>query len=496
MTSIYTTPGLQSAAQSVISGSTGSAADVASIVKAMVNAKVAGRSALLTKKQLEATAQISAIGTLKGALSSLQDALKSLGDSSALSALASKTDGKGLTATAGSAAVAGSYAITVDSVATSQTITSGGFDAKDKLGEGTLKLSVGGKDIQVAIGKDNNTLAGVAAAINKAAGGAGVTATIVNGTDGAHLVLRSTETGANNGISVSVSLASDSSDTALSKLNVTSSSVADDPLDPGKLHTVVDSTSGWTQSIAAQNAMLTVAGARVVSASNKIEDAIAGLTITVSADAVGTTQTLSIERDTAAQKAALKTFVDVYNKFVSSVSKLTAFDSTAAAGSQAGPLFGDSMLNSIRNDLANIVSRGVDSATGKLGLSAIGISLEADGKLKLDDEALSTALTKHPERLSALFNANTGIAATLSSHIGAYVKTGGIIDKRIDSVNADTKSLDEQQKKLAAYAEQLTNKYNAQFTALNNLMAEMNNNSNYLTQLFGGANNSGALNQK
>ena len=34
---------------------------------------------------------------------------------------------------------------------------------------------------------------------------------------------------------------------------------------------------------------------------------------------------------------------------------------------------------------------------------------------------------------------------------------------------------------------------NAQFTALNKLMTTMNNNKNYLTQLFGGNNNAGAL---
>lgn len=40
---------------------------------------------------------------------------------------------------------------------------------------------------------------------------------------------------------------------------------------------------------------------------------------------------------------------------------------------------------------------------------------------------------------------------------------------------------------------QLTNSYNAQFTALNTLMAHMSSNASYLTALFGGANSAGAL---
>ena len=41
-----------------------------------------------------------------------------------------------------------------------------------------------------------------------------------------------------------------------------------------------------------------------------------------------------------------------------------------------------------------------------------------------------------------------------------------------------------------------TKQYQAQFTALNALMAKMNSNTQYLTRLFGGANSSGTLANK
>jgi flagellar hook-associated protein 2 len=46
---------------------------------------------------------------------------------------------------------------------------------------------------------------------------------------------------------------------------------------------------------------------------------------------------------------------------------------------------------------------------------------------------------------------------------------------------------------LTAYTAQLTSQYNNQFSALNNLLATTNSNSQYLTQLFGGANSAGTL---
>ncbi|WP_109481165.1 flagellar filament capping protein FliD [Paraburkholderia sp. C35] len=498
MSSIYDTPGLQSAVQSIISGSTSSGTDVAAIVNALVTSKVAGQGSILASKQALAKTQTSAIGALKGALSALQDAARAL-NSGAMSSYVGKADGKGLAATTGKDAVAGSYSVTVDAIATAQSISSGAFDAKAPLGEGTLKLTVGGKDITVAIDSTNNTLAGIATAINKAAGGTGVTATIVNGTDGAHLVLRSTETGVEKGISVAVTLANGSTDAGLSRLNVASSVSTVDPRDPGKTvspHTAIDPASGWTQSVAGQDASLVIAGMRVTSASNKVENAINGVTLSLGAEAVGTTQTLSIERDIAAQKASITAFVDAYNKYIGTAAALTAFDPAAAAGSQAGPLLGDSMMNTIRGDLASLISKGVASGTGTVSLGAIGVSLQADGKLAIDDAALTSALTNSPDKVATLFNESTGVAAMVAGRVETFVKSNGVIDSRLQSISAEVKNYTEQQKRLASYAETLTNQYNAQFTALNNLMAQMNNNARYLTQLFGGDHSSGTLNAR
>ncbi len=60
-------------------------------------------------------------------------------------------------------------------------------------------------------------------------------------------------------------------------------------------------------------------------------------------------------------------------------------------------------------------------------------------------------------------------------------------------LNKDLTNIATQQSNLANYTTQLTNQYQAQFTALNTLMSTMNNNAQYLTQLFGGANSAGAL---
>ena len=69
-------------------------------------------------------------------------------------------------------------------------------------GTGTLQLSLGGTSFAVTINASNDTVAGIAAAINSATGNPGIEASVVTGTDGAHLVLTSSLTGASNTIQV------------------------------------------------------------------------------------------------------------------------------------------------------------------------------------------------------------------------------------------------------------------------------------------------------
>jgi flagellar hook-associated protein 2 len=95
--------------------------------------------------------------------------------------------------------------------------------------------------------------------------------------------------------------------------------------------------------------------------------------------------------------------------------------------------------------------------------------------------------------VAALFNSTDGVGAKLNKSIDEFTRTGGIIDTRNNALTADLKSVTAQQTKLSDYSTQLTKQYQSQFIALNTLMATMNNNSAYLTALFGGSKSAGAL---
>ncbi|SPB17507.1 flagellar hook protein FliD [Caballeronia novacaledonica] len=503
MTTVATTTGstvdptsaVQQAAQSIISGSTNSTMDVNSLVSALVNAKVAGQTDALNNKKTSDNTQLTAIGSLKSVLSLLQSSIANLANGKTLGSFTATGDGKGLTATADTTAVAGSYAVKVTNIASAQSLTSGVFSTKDNLGTGSITLKVGDKSSTIKLDSTNNTLSGIVSAINSASDNPGITATIVNGADGAHLVLRSSSTGLANAINVSVN--ADDSSSAINKLAVTSSTTSTDPdpTDSTKTisvpeHTIIDGANGWSQSSAGVDSHVSIAGTDVTSASNTIKEAVTGVSMTLTSDSVGTTQTLTIGQDVAGQKTAIDAFVTAYNNFISTAASLTSYDATA---SSQGALLGDSMMNTIKNTLASTISAGIGTGTSKVNLASIGITLQPDGSLSTDEDALTDALTNNSGTVASLFNSTNGVAATLNNSLTSFLQTGGIIDTRTTALNDDLSSIADQQTQLTAYTQQLTTSYNDQFTALNTLMSSMATQASYLTALFGGTNSAGAL---
>ncbi|KND58802.1 Flagellar hook-associated protein FliD [Candidatus Paraburkholderia schumanniana] len=480
---------VQQAAQSIISGSTNSTMDVNSLVSALVNAKVVGQTDTLNNKKTADNTQLTAVGSLKSVLSLLQSSLTNLSNGKALGAFTATADGKGITATADTTAVADSYSVSVSNIASSQSLTSGVI-AAGALGTGSIKLTVNGQSSTINIDSSNNTPAGIAYAINSATDNPGVTATVINGSDGQHLVLRSTSTGLANAINVSVT----SSDSALNSLAATSGTSTTDPNDPIKTvtpyTTIATGASNWTQTSSGQDSHLTIAGTPVTSASNTVKEAISGVSMTLTADSVTSSpQTLTVSQDTANLKTAINSFVTAYNNFITTAASLTSYDSTS---STQGALLGDSIMNTIKNTIAGTISKAIGTGLSAVKLASIGITLQPDGSLSTNGDTLSAALTSNSGTVAKLFNSTDGVAASLNNSLTSFLATGGIIDTRTTALNNDLSSIADQQTQLTAYKQQLTTDYNAQFTALNTLMSSMSTQSSYLTALFGGTNSAGA----
>src|SRR5580658_2980797 len=239
----------------------GSVINVSNLVSELVAATEDPQQTLINNQTQQVTSQISALGTLKGALSTFQSALSALDTPSSFQLeTANSSDASAFTATAASGAPTGTYNVAVTGLATAQQLLSNVVSGST-IGTGTLSLSLGGTSFSVVV--------------NSATGTPGLTATVLQGTSGSYLLLSSSQTGAANTIQVKETDAG----TGLAAFTYGTGN-----------------TANYTQEAAAGNAAFSISGVNFSSPSNTVTNAVSGVTLTL----LGTTPNTSSSASTSA----------------------------------------------------------------------------------------------------------------------------------------------------------------------------------------------------
>ncbi len=433
-----------------------SSIDVASIVSNLVANKRAATDKALADQATANTTQVSAIGNFTSSLTSLQTAIKALTDGSAFtSQKTSIGDSTIIGATADATAQPNTYTIVVGQLASVQKTTSGGFtDATSPAGTGALTISIGGKSMSLNVASGANSLQNIRDAINKSSDNPGVTASIITGTDGAHLVLTSTSTGAANAFTVTTS----GGDGNLSKLD----------FDPAT----------DTATTKAQDATFTVDGTPVSSTTNSVTGAIDGVTLSLSK--VGTSS-LTIANDPTAVTSALQSLVTSYNSFVSTYQTLTRYDPTS---NQVGALIGDATVTSLKSQVSSLLGSQFANTSGPTSLSNLGVSFQVDGTLAFDSTKLTAALASNPKETQSLLSGPNGIAPKLDAMITSWTSSSGILTERTANLNQKAKDIAQQQSDYDVTMQDYTTRLTTQYTALDTMMTKLSSTSSFLQQQF------------
>jgi flagellar hook-associated protein 2 len=440
----------------------GSGLDIQSLVTQLVAADRAPLDARISRQATKIATQFTALGTLKGALSTFQAALSPLTSGSQfLVKSATSADPTIYTATTGSAAVSGNYDIEVRQLAQPEQLISSNFTggAAAVLGAGQLQVTLGSSSFGVAISSGNATLAEVRDAINSAAGNPGVKATLVYGQTGAQLVLASASSGASNAITVSVSGASG----ALANLSYTGT---------GDTH--------YTETQQARDSIVFVSGVEHHSASNVVDGAIDGVTLSLKTAKPNTAISLAVTDDQATVTANIQKLVAAYNTVLKQFQTLGKYDTASKTG---GPMLGDYLLKDAQFSLARGFTDRVAGISGNYNsLAAAGITTAADGTLNVDASRLQASLTADPGSIAKLFAGATGISTRLNTKLTSLLSSNGTIAAR--NLNLASAQLDvtRQQTNVNNQMAQVQARYLKQFNALDSLMSQLQSTSNYLTQ--------------
>jgi flagellar hook-associated protein 2 len=457
------TSGSSPASALITSTGIGSGLNITALVAALTNAEGAAQQTQITNQQNSLNSQVSAFGTFSSALSTLQATLSTLETPSDLAGFtATVADKTVASATADNTAVGGTYSFAVQNLAspailTSQPVTS----ASAVVGTGTLQIAVGGQSTSIVIDSTNDTLAGIAAAINQAPGNPGVSASIITATDGARLVLSGTATGAANAVTVT------ETDTGTGLAPITN----------------------LTQTQAAQNANFTINGYAATSASNVATGAISGVTIDLLAPtAANTSTTLTIAPDTTAAQTSIGTFVSAVNGVLTSIQSLSGYD---ASTQTAGPLNGDPTLQGFQNQLANILDQFTSGgSSGISSLADLGITANAQGTYDSNTTTLANALSSNLSAVANLLGGTKGIATQIDKLVTSYTGPGGLLSTINQGLKTGLNNVSQAQTQLNAQLATYSATLTAQYNAMDAAVAALKQTQTYLNAEFNPSANS------
>ena len=449
--------------------------DVNSIVSSLVSAETGPATFSLDRREAGYQADISALGTLKSALNEFKTALDDIDTLADLVPRTVSTTNDALfTVSAGEEAVQGSYDVQVVKLAQEQQLRSGTFDSSGTdVGSGSLTIARGTDSFTINIDSSAQTLEDIRDAINDASDNPGVSASIINVDDGSggfdsQLVISAGTTGLDNTLTITASDddGNDTDDSGLSALTYP----------PGGVGNVM------VEQTAADDAQIQVFGQLVTSSTNTFSDAISGVTIDLLAATsdAGDTATINVGLDSGSVTTKVNAFVTAYNTLMESFDGLGNYDPTTQTG---GALLGDATLRTIASNIRRELSTPISEDGATLTtLAEIGITTERDGNLSVDSETLSDALSNNFDAVGQLFASDTGFATRLVTVVDSFVASDGPIESRLEGINEQLSDISDERVAINERALKLEDRYRAQFTALDQLVAELNTISSFLSQ--------------
>lgn len=447
---------------SIVSTGIGSGLDIAGIVQQLVAAEGQPVESRIGQQEARAQAKLSAFGSLKSALSDFRDKLdvmQSLDEF--LSRKASSGNEDYFTASAGTNALPASYSVEVVQLAQTQKLTSGAFvDSDAVVGTGTLTVAVGASTMDLTIDATNNTLAGIRDAINAATDNPGVAATIVNADSGSYLIVTGESTGAANAITITQA----GGDGGLSALEY----------DPG------NGLNSLTESIAPQDALIRIDGLDVMNETNVFTGAVQGVTIDIEQVTGGAILSLIVENDDEAATALVSDFVESYNQLVTVFDSLTAYD---AESERAAPLIGDSTIRGIKDQIRRELSSSVEDLDAPFSMLAdVGVEIQLDGKLSINEERLDAIIADDFVKFGQLFSTTDGFATKLFTLTDGFLESDGILESRTQGLTTTIEGFGDDRAALNDRLASLETRLLRQFNALDSLLAQLTSTSNFLTQ--------------
>jgi flagellar hook-associated protein 2 len=361
----------------------------------------------LEGRQAALKARVNNINQLAGRLSALESATRGLSGSDGIAAYsATSSNTAAVEVSAGSTAMPGRYEVVVNQLAraqvTASTTTAPDADTTIVAAGGTL--TIGGHTVTLS---GPVTLSQLAQAINLDSEPPARAAVVQTAPGTYQLVLTGKNSGADNAFTVTSNL------------------------------TGGTGVSFGANAVEASNAELTVNSIAVTSASNTLEDVVPGATVTLLRQDPAATIAVDIAADPSALETKVERFVTAYNDLLKFATDQNAMSGEASIGR-------DPLLRELRNALRGALTAAHTNSGPLRHLSEIGVELQQNGRLELNQSRFSEAMASGFDDVAALVGGPTGAFAGMGALVERYTESGGLLNEARDRVNDRLGRLDDQ----------------------------------------------------
>ena len=434
--------------------------DFGSVVEAVMSQESQPLTRLQTQKSTLET-QNTQFGTLATKLNTLKSAVTALSDLDSMAQVTASSSDTGVGVSTTSGTVAGSYSVVVDDLARPQVMKSDtNFGALDDVvgNSGNITFTpAAGAPVTVTL-TGSTTISGLASLIN-AESDSPVSASVVQTSPGQYkLVLTSKDTGTDSAFTVTETIGA-----GLTLPDADANGIAGDG-------TLADPDADLTQT--ALNATLTVNGLAITSASNTVEDAIPGVTLTLKT--ANTTANIGVTRDIAGAKTLVNKFITAYNDLVT----FSKDQATAAAAGKAN-IARDPVLQGLRGSLGDAMRDTYTDGGVYDALAKVGIGFDTNGKAVLDSTAFEAALSDSVTDVQGLFSGTDGEGGAfggINALIEDYTEAGGLVASAKDRISTQVSAMQNRlidlQDRLAVRRRTLQQEYTAADLAMSRLKAQ------------------------
>ena len=418
----------------------------------------------MSERKTTMETQKNAWNDVRTRLNNLFEKIKVLQNSDTFSSMKA-TGSESATMTTSKNSPEGVYEISVQQLATKTSVIGGKIveassDSTKALGlTGTFKLNTKGKDAKEIEIVETDTVRTIAEKINAVSKESGVRASIIDN----RLVLNNLETGAK-----AIQIAEEADSTILNQLGLKDTS----------------------EVIEGKNAMFKVNGVSVEKESNSVKDVVEYTTINLTkAHAAGSSDTITISKDTSKVEEAVKGFVDQYNSTMTFISDQLKAGSPDDGGEKRGTLASDGSLMRLQSSLRTMVTSSLSNEnTAIKDLSQLGVStVDRFGQLTFDASKLKEKLEENPVEVQNFFlsknseGKDIGFVPKINSYIDSFSSSTGIIKGKTDSFERSIKEVNKQVDAFTLRMERKEQYYISMFSKLDTAMMEAESQMGWLT---------------